>query len=276
MFGHIPRWYLFTALGLFLIGVALLLFPSYDIYCQSDNTYYYECAPYSVAAAVGAWIDSHDGIVTALGTLAIAGFTLALWRATDLLGSEAKKAGETSAKLAEISEKQLAIEGRQICIQTKQHELERLRFFATHRPRLKIRFVRKRDGDLPTISFSIVNSGSSRAIIRTSKVSAEFLHIDDIPDFHDEKRGGLINFVGQPILDPGSSCKCEVTTSNRHYRDKLVLRVYGYVVYSNERERLDKDGAVIYDPLTTYFMREFNPMTGRFEPVADPDYNAED
>jgi hypothetical protein len=68
-----------------LVGLALLIFPPYSAYCESEYANNYYCTAYSVASALSTFVDTHNGAFTALATIAIAWFTLTLKRSTDRL-----------------------------------------------------------------------------------------------------------------------------------------------------------------------------------------------
>jgi hypothetical protein len=70
-----------------------------EIICEQTKSGEEQCAPYNLAAyylvQIRRTVDENDGLITALATIVIAGFTAALWRSTDNLWL----AGEKQMKL---------------------------------------------------------------------------------------------------------------------------------------------------------------------------------
>jgi hypothetical protein len=64
------------------VGLTFLILLPYGAHCESDNAGNYYCTAYKIAAAIGTFVDMHNGAVTALATLAVAAFTFTLWRST--------------------------------------------------------------------------------------------------------------------------------------------------------------------------------------------------
>lgn len=111
-------------LALIFLGLAALLFAisffvpgTYEICSPNQYTHAKECGQYQLAPFVllrgMGLVDAHNGLVTALATVFVAGFTLTLWL--------------TSKEQGRLTLAQIA--------------LARDEFNATHRPRLRVRHV---------------------------------------------------------------------------------------------------------------------------------------
>jgi hypothetical protein len=87
--------------ALAVVGVAFLIFPPYAKYCEEDYAKYYPCAAYEIAVALGIFVRDNNPAITAIATLAIAGFTLTLWLSTRDLW----RAGERQRAASEITTK---------------------------------------------------------------------------------------------------------------------------------------------------------------------------
>lgn len=83
--------------GLLAVGVAFLVIPPYQGYCRAAHGSY-SCAPYELAAALGHLIKAYDAAITALATIAIAGFTLTLWLSSEKMWKVTKESAD-AAKL---------------------------------------------------------------------------------------------------------------------------------------------------------------------------------
>jgi hypothetical protein len=82
---------LWIGVGIAVVGIAFLVFPPYGAYCESNHANNYYCAAYEVTVALGAFVDSHNGAVTAIATIFIGLFTYTLKRATDKLWSAGER-----------------------------------------------------------------------------------------------------------------------------------------------------------------------------------------
>ncbi len=69
---------LWLAVVLFVVVVAFSILPPYAKYCDSNYSNHYYFAAYEVTAAFGAFVDHHDGAVTALATVLLAFITAGL------------------------------------------------------------------------------------------------------------------------------------------------------------------------------------------------------
>ena len=94
--------------GLFALGLAFLVLPSYSAYCKADDANNYYCAAYKIVVALGGLVESYSAAFTALATVAIAAFTLTLKWSTDKLWSAGERQlrhAETQATAAEGANK---------------------------------------------------------------------------------------------------------------------------------------------------------------------------
>lgn len=95
------RW-IRRSLLLLCAGIALLLLTLYANHCQHEtNADHKECAGYETGSLLGAFLEAHNGAITAIATAFIAGFTWTLWRAAERL----RKAGDKQAELTTIIER---------------------------------------------------------------------------------------------------------------------------------------------------------------------------
>lgn len=91
-------WFLVAILA---VGVAFLMLPAYEKYCQADHTKNYYCAAYKLAMVFGDFIDAHNGAINALATFAIALFTLTLWRSSEKMWNATQDALRHAERTAE-------------------------------------------------------------------------------------------------------------------------------------------------------------------------------
>src|SRR6266550_3861226 len=100
----------------------------------------------------GAFVDENNGTLTALATIAIAGFTLTLWRATT----------------------------RQAALTREAIELGNREFAATHRPKLILREAFSVPPDPPrgaiAVSYTIANVGASDCWMTEAHMGIEWVH----------------------------------------------------------------------------------------------------
>jgi len=244
----------------FLVLTILTLFGLFVLAEQTFSQPYRECAginqeagdktsPEENPRAIGirvvqnmrctsAFIEAHEPQITALGTLLIAAFTLTLWWSTRGLWEETKKAGDLANR----------------------------EFIATHRPLLKIRWARTAPGNTNTqVAFGVVNAGTSKAFVLSSSVNAQYWPSGSrLPDPHGEDgRYERNNVVNRDSFDIGATDRYSVPI---HGEVGGQILFFGWIVYRDARR----------NPRTTYFAMFYNPGMRRFEPVGDPDYNAED
>jgi hypothetical protein len=79
-------------------GVALLALPPYAEYCESRQSHQYYCAAYEVALAVGAFVESHNGAITALASAVVAMFTWTLWNSSEKMWLATKRSADIAFK----------------------------------------------------------------------------------------------------------------------------------------------------------------------------------
>lgn len=231
-----------------------------------------------------------DWLLAALTALLVL-FTYRLWKSTEKLWSAGEKQIEVSGKMAEVADRQLAIVGLQTDIQQKQHAVGRLQYFATHRPRLRVRHVTIKNGEVmkdQTFFFDhdakiggylvVVNGGGSPAdIIETRyRIFATRTGLPPEAPYDDDYRSDLL-IAGQ-TLEAGESCVCPIAdklnmpfetemgrTLHQFERGGWSLFVMGQIRYQ------DQGGAERF----MAFCRE-RKSDGRFRAVDDPDYEFED
>jgi hypothetical protein len=171
------RWQKFSLIVLttvsLLFAVSFLFAAAYQICTPANDGTAEQCVQYHLGPFVVFWIirvlDSHNGLVTAIATVFVAGFTWTLWRSNEATIAQAKATSE-------LAEKQFLMEGQQADLAAKQHGLARLQFLALNRPRIEIRSVglaaSGTGGQLLHTGFPIkgslvvVNTGASDATIR--------------------------------------------------------------------------------------------------------------
>jgi hypothetical protein len=85
-----------SGVALLFVGVAFLILPPYEKYCESNYANDYYCSAYKVPVTLGAWLDLHAGAITALFTIVLGISTILLWKVT------AKSAGIAERALTEL------------------------------------------------------------------------------------------------------------------------------------------------------------------------------
>ena len=178
----------------------------------------------------GAFIDENNGTLTAIATIAIAGFTLTLWRAT----TEQARLTRDSLQLA------------------------RDEFTATHRPRIRIRYIENPPVNsifnIPTAQIFAANIGPTDAIVVATGVAffIEGDNFDATPKPVDEKL----------VIPSGSEAKITVTSHQQVTATQLqqigarsaTLCMLGIIRYE------DRSGTA----RNTSFFRVYEPVYGRF------------
>jgi hypothetical protein len=192
----------------------------------------------------GKFIDENNGTLTALATIAIAAFTLTLWRATTEQGRLTREA----------------------------IELGNREFAATHRPRFQIRFERlvvgdtsKSTGNQPIIAeMRLENFGSGDGRVTSSNIILDFFMESGLPHPDDLKGGNIIEDV---IIESGGAWRF-------HVRNKELFAMVD--IYEGSFQHLYLIGWVIYEDSigrqTTYFCRQFDRQSDRFIRVTNSDY----
>ncbi len=175
---------LWTALALLAIGAAFLIFPPYYQYCDSDYANDKYCAAYSVVVALGTFVDSHNGAVTAIATVFIGLFTYTLKRSTDKMWDAGERQIKTTRQVAAIQARQMR---DSIRAAEQQVEITKIGIFDLERaylsvgptqintdfiPRQNVAFYNPNDPQRVTVKLSVHNTGRTGAAIK--KVYGEF------------------------------------------------------------------------------------------------------
>ena len=264
--------------SLFAVGVALLVFPPYGAYCESDHANNEYCAAYEMTAALGGFLDAHNGTVTAIATVFIGLFTYTLKQATDKLW----KAGDEQFRLAkETADRQAGEIQEQLRLTRENVEFARLEFNATHRPRLVIREAHMLipTGRDPTagVRFIVANAGEGGADVVESFVILEFNESAILLPLQPPEHS---NSIGPIQIEPGQGIEREFGSAinfpqytneqNRHLNHpgeptpKIWLR--GFIVYL-DNNRIRRRMA---------FCRGYDFKAKRFRAGDDPNYEYSD
>ena len=210
--------------------------------------------------------------------LAIVSFVqgIFLWRAD----MSSKKAFEVSTAATKISQdlahKQFLLEADRADTAKKEIGVLREQFFATHRPKLEVRFPRRlqeRSG-IPlnqqsiTVEFSVINTGGSAATVIGSSVRLDWFYPDDLPS--PDALGGRDDII--PIRNFGVSVRDRYTIKFnppgglvQTITDELNgkrLYLLGYIVYADGR------GSEFGANRTTYFCRVADTETKLFTAIS--------
>lgn len=158
------------------IALLLVVFSQSFHTCMAANTY--ADAQHStregLGEIIGAWwwcsglfVDQNGTAITALATIAMAAFTGTLWWST-------AGTAKLTARTVDLAEKQFLMEGRQADLAEKQHALQRLQYYATHRPRVRVRSVSGpiRKGSADIFRVVVANAGESTAYITSYGIQA--------------------------------------------------------------------------------------------------------
>lgn len=202
--------------------------------------------------------EEHEGAFVGLGTIALAFFTLFLWRSTDALARAAKAQGESNATAA-------------LAAETSADRATET-FKITQRPHLRVREISMSDfggGQLPDIRLIVVNQGNTRAAI----IRSEFMvrTYENFParsptaeegrSFHEmtvrDLTGGMateVKFKGQAAIQPAEVAN--IKTGN------LGLFVVGILTYRDELGIGHHTG----------FCRKYDPTRDRFRVFPDEDH----
>jgi hypothetical protein len=235
-----------------ILALFLGLIPTYAQICEIDERKHESCPYYNIALfsliKITKFFDEHGGALTAVATIAIAWFTLSLRDATAEQG-----------RLTQQS----------IDLTRAEFELARAEFIASHRPQLKIHFVRIVSGgrmrrpivDQPIrVKFEIINIGTSEATVLKSAVYLAYSTQFDLPSLPDVPRNDVIE--PDRRFYEGMSGTCEVSSDPwRADQHGGLLYLYGWIAY---RDAMD-------NPRTTYFCPYQADAIGSFPPVDDPD-----
>jgi hypothetical protein len=155
--------------------------------------------------------------------------------------------------------------------------LAREEFLASHRPELKIHFIRilefepkpPPDEQAVRVKFGVMNIGTSKAFVTGSAVYLEYLYRTDLRYLPELKRNDEIAprrfMVGatDSYIISGDRWSGSIHVHGAHMGPEFKkLYLYGWIVYED----------ALKAPRTMYFCRRYRPKLGRFVPVDDPDY----
>jgi hypothetical protein len=269
----LTRW---QKIGLIAAGILALLFaasfffpPEYQICTPAHDGQAEQCPQYHLGPFVVLWIirvlDSHNGLVTAIATVFVAGFTWTLWRSSKATIAQAKATGE-------LAEKEFLLAGLQADILTKQKEIARQQYIVSYRPRIEFRYFRLTGGDeTPNapiqIRFQIVNKGMGRATVIGGYARIDFFDQTRLPPPNYLAQSNIEGDVTRPF-EIGATDEWVVQSQTRGLTRALEtlrprqLFVFGWVVYADALE----------NTRTTAFCRVYSPVGDRFLPIADPDW----
>ncbi|MES1974201.1 MAG: hypothetical protein V4472_17210 [Pseudomonadota bacterium] len=169
-----------AALAIYYAVVAVIG-PHYTAVCGKDKYRDVEtCEYWDIVTAVAlrglGFLDDHNGFVACLAGVAVAIFTGVLWRSTEKLWSSSERQIGLVKEAGDLAERQLALAARQTDILEKQHEIGRMQFLATHRPKIILReaFVGSVvSGQQIDALFSLANIGETAGTITNSYVALE-------------------------------------------------------------------------------------------------------
>ena len=153
---------------LLIAGIAFLILPEYSEYCQSTHANDKYCSTYQIASSFGAFLESHNGAITAIATIFIGWFTFTLKRSTDKLWSEAREQRQEAKVIAD----------RQFENTEKSIRLARDEFISTHRPKIIVREAiigSVMEGEPITVHYHLANIGETNGRIIRSMVRAEIV-----------------------------------------------------------------------------------------------------
>ncbi len=191
-------------------------------------------------------------------------------------GRAAREQAVEMKKASDLAETQNTIIAAQTDIQAKQHELDRLQFFATHRPRFVARQFQVVDfqpTQTPIIRFAVFNIGATSGYIREYNTAVilldEFGKIFGLPRFETnptlvkdaEVTGGGAYYImatENTPLDPADF----IAVGDK----RKIMHVFGYIRYADDTGTVRRIG----------FLRGFDVTLRRFRPVDDPEYEYAD
>ena len=207
----------------------------------------------------------YSGAISALGGMAVAGFTLMLWISTDKLW----KASAT-----------------QLCQAQTQLDLAREEFIATHRPRLVVRGVGFAQGDggddsePESVEFVIANVGETDAHVLRAHAAVWLSKIDEhqppeppydtapVPELSDTKIRDGRTYIGRYTPDVSLLRLIASHAALRPHDRTLAIRFVGYIEYADSIQGAERG------QYRMAFCRSYQFELGRFvrENPPDPDY----
>lgn len=222
---------------------------------------------FAVVADIEEFLEAHEKLFIVLSTIAIAGFTFTLWRATDGLFVMARKQ-------AEDMRQSLSIAKDSADAATESTKLSRADFASTHRPRLIVRRIYFRSDS--AIAYEVANIGATGAEILGVK---QVLFFDKLPTGGPDD--GASTHIGANYIHAGTYFEfihaitdAKVLAELRFSRGIAIARVPG-----TNKPIIYFCGHVAYkDHLgvgrRTAFCRIYDFGTERFMPIpnADQDY----
>lgn len=166
---------LFLAIAAILFAISFHFSTAYQICSPGEYTHQKECTQYHLGPYILAWIvaviDIHNGLVTAIATVFIAGFTTVLATVTN----------------------------RQARLTRESIDLARKEYVTSHRPRIILRDVFL---VAETINYMLVNTGDTDATIVESWIFGEF--IEQGTRFRVPRSAGH-NDLGELVFSGGES-----------------------------------------------------------------------
>jgi hypothetical protein len=160
-----------TAAALF--AISFLFSAEYQICASNEYTGVKDCTQHYLGPFVALWIiralDAHNGLVTAIATVFVAGFTWTLWR--------------TSKNQGNLAQQSI--------------DLARKEFISTHRPRIVLRAAytgELKEGHVIPIRLHIANIGETKG-----KIVSSILRITDLPG--DQRPAGGAPFELENVMD---------------------------------------------------------------------------
>lgn len=164
-----------------------------------------------------------------------------------------------------------------------QYELNKRAFYATNRPRLRVRrtvVLKVSPGPnillhyLQTgfsVQYSVTNIGGTKAAIVQKSIGLHIVDDIGVGNLEPQWKNDLLGETEVPVGDPlvGISPKT-LRLKDYEFRGVVQGRLFAYIIGGIRY----KDGNGV--PYETAFCRRFNPDTNRFERVENSDYEYED
>ena len=246
------------AIGLLLVGISFLVFPSYGAYCESDRANNYYCAAYSVAMTLGHVVESHNGAITALATIFIGLFTYTLKRSTDKMWGAGERQIKTARQIATIQARQMRASIREAARSADAASRNARAFMSAERAYLFIQInsetasdivskygfwnksvgMFEDDVDTPSVGYSFKNFGRTAAILK--EFSNQLVFLPDFPNVSEYKIRE--SMPDELIVEPSGTsailgCLLEATFTVGNAVDfqerKASFWFYGYVKFDD-------------------------------------------
>jgi len=190
-----------------------------------------------------------------------------------LIRSDRKMADTAAltARQVDLAEKQFLMEGKQADLAERQHGLQRIQFFATHRPRLRIRNIRPkfRDGEPITIHCTVTNIGETNARLEAQEIILSVFPDRSVQGFQSPIRLLASDLVaGQSevfLTEKGTSfVYSQAWSMDQPHGGPVLIR--GSFLYLDDNNIARRMG----------FSRQYNPTTGRFDMIDSHEDEYED